>query len=214
LREELQARLLSGQSNEQIAMRLQLQPEHVEVYERLYFAVRDRLIAPSYIRIMAVGSYTGSPMYKLGVLWREHAFFRGSATLDWLVGVFRSLPACLQNRGIAAYTDRQLECPPLLRLAVRARTMRITPRNVVSAHRSVLRELDRIEQWESHSALTSDNQLTEILQTMDCSPTTTAAIPASPTHMSSEPEQTSSVHPKPRPLEKPTGKSKRPRKAA
>lgn len=45
----VEARLLAGQSNEDIALRVNMPPAGVEWYERIYYNVRDRLQATDYI---------------------------------------------------------------------------------------------------------------------------------------------------------------------
>lgn len=136
---ELKARLLADQSNEQIAARMQLRPEQVEAFERLHFAVRDRLAIPAYIVHRVIRRDTADPIDRLGMLWKEFAYAGGPLALDLLVDTFRSFPLEVQKTGIFAYASSQVECPTLVRQAVRIRTVTITPRKLLS-------ELNRLDE--------------------------------------------------------------------
>lgn len=148
--DELDARILAGQTNETIASRMPLTAAQVEAYERLLFAVRHMLATPSFIQHFAIGGNVRTP---LGSLWREYGYFHGQFTLEWMVGVFRQLPANLQQVGLRAYLSPLANCPAILKLLVRARTTKVTYKNLARFTRYLQRELARIENFESPGGL-------------------------------------------------------------
>jgi hypothetical protein len=87
---ELEARILTGQSDEDIAARLGLPPEVVGMYEALFFSVRHCLDAYLYIaeQVIGPGRWQGFRNEEVGSLWAACGYFGGVAVLDALVAAF------------------------------------------------------------------------------------------------------------------------------
>lgn len=87
---EVEARLLSGQSDNEIASRLRIAPHEVDLYERLFFDVRESLRAHDWIFGKAIGwPRPGQSDQELGRLWKSVGYFGGPSVLDWMIVLFR-----------------------------------------------------------------------------------------------------------------------------
>jgi hypothetical protein len=86
-RRELEARVLAGQSTCEIAARLDLTADVVEAYERLYFDVRDRLGAASYIMAVVIGHtlHDGFAVGDIDTVLKVYAYGYGPNVLDVLI---------------------------------------------------------------------------------------------------------------------------------
>jgi hypothetical protein len=84
---ELEARLLTEASYEEIAETMLLKPEDVELYEQLVFNVRDRLRSRSYVVNYAIGSHlhTGIGDFEYGLIWKVFAYGGGPLVLEALL---------------------------------------------------------------------------------------------------------------------------------
>jgi hypothetical protein len=84
---ELEARLLTTESWETVASKVGLTPLGVEYIEKLYFHVRDKFEATSWISHKAVRVWTIPPEAPefLGAYWRMLAFNAGPLVLDAVV---------------------------------------------------------------------------------------------------------------------------------
>lgn len=91
---ELEARLLAGSNNVEISLKLGLNPDAVQVYERTFFAVRDRLTLESWImhHVVGVNVHGGLQARHTETLWKLFAYFGGPHILDVLVTTFNRLP--------------------------------------------------------------------------------------------------------------------------
>jgi len=84
IKAELEARLLAGQSDEEIAGRLAASPKTVEYYEAWFYHVRDRLDAPGYLwHRLVLPLMEGEPSRE--VIWKLFAFLYGEKGLDELI---------------------------------------------------------------------------------------------------------------------------------
>lgn len=108
LRLELQCRILAGQSSDEIAARLQITPDVVETYEALFFHTTDRLAAPDWILLQAVGRrpFTGTTPPDRETLLRWLAYAGGPVVLDLV------LPHVLPEA--AGCRTRKVDQDPLL----------------------------------------------------------------------------------------------------
>jgi hypothetical protein len=84
---EIEARLLAGQSDDEIAGRLGVEAEVVLAYEKIYFDVRDKLESTDWIRFNAIGPglYQGFDPGDLELVWKVYAFHLGPLVLDDLI---------------------------------------------------------------------------------------------------------------------------------
>jgi len=81
---ELECRLLAGQSNAEIAAIMNLLEPMVETYECIFYNVRPRLYASSWVALSAIGTRkfttkTGEP--NIGIIARHFAYFGGEHVL-------------------------------------------------------------------------------------------------------------------------------------
>lgn len=87
---EVEARLLAGQSDEEIASRLGCDKAIIEYYEAWFYNVRDRLDRPSYLwHRLVLPLLDGEDTSKEGV-WKLFAFLGGAEVLDELIYEGRS----------------------------------------------------------------------------------------------------------------------------
>jgi hypothetical protein len=145
MQQELEARILAGQADDEIAARMDMQAVEVLGYEQLLFAVREKLAAPGYIVLLALGPDVGDPIQRLGRLWKELAYWRGPLVLDYFVEAFRRLPRELQACGIRGYLHSKSNCPPLVRLNIEVRELGAKSATLAKRRRRLLSRLERIE---------------------------------------------------------------------
>jgi hypothetical protein len=86
-RSEAEARILAGQSDEEIAKRLSLSAESVFWFEAAFFQVRDRLASRDWVILKTIGPgiWVGSP--DVWSVWKAVAYFGGVAAMDSLITV-------------------------------------------------------------------------------------------------------------------------------
>jgi hypothetical protein len=117
---ELEARILAGESDEVIGRQFSLQPEAVRWYEAIFFNVRDRLQAKSYITNHVIRLYQqgGNPGVNLETLWKWYGYWGGSRVLDAIVSNFAALPQPTDSNQVEQYFDEQLKQAIKYRAAV------------------------------------------------------------------------------------------------
>jgi hypothetical protein len=88
LRWAVEARVLADEPAEDIARKCNLLPGGVEAYENLFFDVRDKLGAESWVLCQAIGlnAHAGLTELDLGVRWKLVGYKRGPLALDALIG--------------------------------------------------------------------------------------------------------------------------------
>lgn len=88
----LEAYLVTGLSDEQVANRCKLTASIVSWYEAVFFRVRDRLDAQDYIggRIIGPGRWRGFREDELNRLWMTFGYFGGPILLDAFIDTFRA----------------------------------------------------------------------------------------------------------------------------
>lgn len=114
---EIEARLLARQSDHDIGIRCGVPPEVIESYERLFFAVRDRLGAQDFIMLYAVGLRFGDKVTEqdLGVLWRHTGYTGGPSVLDAMIPALREI----QRHGTGILRTAHLTEDDPIRLATK-----------------------------------------------------------------------------------------------
>lgn len=81
----LEARILAGQSDDEIAGKLGVDRRTVAAYEALFFNVRDRLDNPDYIMGAAIGTISATISHgNMEPLWKLYAYFGGPVMLEHL----------------------------------------------------------------------------------------------------------------------------------
>ena len=86
-RAEVEARVLARQSPDEIAAACRLDASVVELFEMLFFAVRDRLNSPSWIQHNVLGPKTWEPLQRddVGWTWRAFGYAYGPVAIDELI---------------------------------------------------------------------------------------------------------------------------------
>jgi len=109
---EVEARLLAGQGYDEVASRCGLDPEAVEAYERLFFAVLDRLGAEDFIVFSAMpGLSIGTGPPSVATLIRSFGYFGGPCVLDIIlhvVGIRTAPPGSEPDAELVRLTETAL----------------------------------------------------------------------------------------------------------
>lgn len=135
----MEARLLSGETDELIAESFQVMPEVVDYYEKLFFNVRDRLSAKSWIIKTIIGPAFRREPESDGMIssHMQHsalklfAYFGGPAVLDVMLTGLEEGPIPLNPEKAMKWVDHAFETTIKTRAATAARNMRIDKWNVM-----------------------------------------------------------------------------------
>lgn len=89
LRFEVQARILAGQTDDEIAARCRLTPSAVHWFEAVFFNVRDRLHARDWIvaRVIGPGLHRGFTEAEIGNVWMTFGYYGGPVALDVVLAI-------------------------------------------------------------------------------------------------------------------------------
>jgi hypothetical protein len=153
---EIEARLLAGQDNIEIADRLGLERGAIEAYEAVYFQVRDRLGQSDYIMASVIGPavYRGLRPDDLATIAKLYGYAYGPYFLDLLLHWLR-WPGTILPPGIEA--EDMIELEHSFELMIAARTLEVDQTNVLP----ILRLMPHVEaikrRWlvRDHSAVTA-----------------------------------------------------------
>jgi hypothetical protein len=128
LQSELEARLVAGQTSDVIADRTGLTADLIEVYETLYFEVKERLGASDWVVATVLGRryYEGTAEEDVDLIWKAVAYNLGPYALDALLEGLRH-PG---STPIPAARDPQLD--ELVKLYALVLTTPVTPENALS----------------------------------------------------------------------------------
>lgn len=87
LRYAIEARILAGQTPEQIAQLIGVEPEVIETYERVFFNVAEKLKNTDYIMTCVIGPsiHAGLSDRDYDLLWKLFGYLYGPAVLDSFV---------------------------------------------------------------------------------------------------------------------------------
>jgi hypothetical protein len=89
---EMEARLLTQESITDVALSMGTTPEIVELYERCFFNVFDRLASPGFITHQVFGPavHIGVNERPYDLLWKMYAYWMGSVMLDYVIYMFNA----------------------------------------------------------------------------------------------------------------------------
>ena len=109
-RAEVQARLLAGQTDRQIAARCKIRPKLVGSFEQLHFAVRHCLRATDYLQKQVVGScrWEGFKSNQVAEFWSLCALGGGVVAVDFFVGRLKDVLRPGDQPSLLAYFDRRI----------------------------------------------------------------------------------------------------------
>jgi hypothetical protein len=120
LRLEVEARLLAGQSDEEIGALCRLSPEVVHWYEACLFNVRDRLGSSTWVAARVIGMTF--PAGDIGPVLKHFAFTHGPVGLDLVLAVHFGLPlppaATAEFSQDRAYQEQRLRFLVRLNVAI------------------------------------------------------------------------------------------------
>jgi hypothetical protein len=149
---ELEARLLAGQADGEIAGRVGVEPDAVLAYERLYFDVREWLGCSDWIAFRAIGPglYEESLAVDLEMIWKSWGFFCGPRVLDALI---ESSPDEAGRRPTAIADPRRRD---LCDLAIAATMLPATAEYAMGLLRleALIREIELVEAGRSAAPVT------------------------------------------------------------
>ena len=134
---ELEARLLAGEPDRDIAGRVGLPPRLVALYHDVFCTCRDRLAASDWVMATFVGAgpTVGFAAGDLGGVWRWVGFVRGSRSLDVLIA------ATSQQPRSHAYSEAEVEAAR--RFAMAAQIPATTRPGALAALYGLARETER-----------------------------------------------------------------------
>lgn len=91
---EIQARILAGQSDDEIAARCGVSAGAVGWYEKLFYETRGSLQAHDWIVIRAIGPVfpRADPVPDLGAVWRSSGYHAGPLALEAVLAVSKNEP--------------------------------------------------------------------------------------------------------------------------
>lgn len=151
-RAEIEARLVAGQSDEDIAGKCHLPPEVVAAYETLFCAVRDCLNAHDYLvlHLVGFGPQGGSQEQAVGRFWAAIAIGGDPLVLDKVIEVFHTARLPGQSAGLGVYLRPDADVPRSLQAVVAS--------TVLPSTASVDKALERSHQLllEANAAVAPD----------------------------------------------------------
>jgi len=94
MRSEIEARILSRESVNDIAYRCATSPEVITAYEKLFFNVLDRIDRLAYIthQVFTAAAFQSIHERDYDLLWKMFGYFGGPHVLDVLITTFQSVP--------------------------------------------------------------------------------------------------------------------------
>ncbi len=143
---EVEARLLTGQTDADIGARCGLPPDVVKCYETVFFSVRSRLGARMWVcnQVIGDGPRRGFRDDELGLLWAAFGYHGGVPVLDALVNAFYATWRPTEPATIEIYFRD--ECPASLKMKAVIAAYSV-PSNVRTAMKftTLHRRLQKIE---------------------------------------------------------------------
>ena len=112
-RQILEARLLTGESDEEIARRFDIAPDAVNCYEKLFFNVRDRLHCSDWIYLTTLRRPAAGAANENGALtdeergfvYRRFGYYGGPLVLDAEISVLGPIEAPQRGENLGAWMD-------------------------------------------------------------------------------------------------------------
>lgn len=137
VRYELESRILTGQTDAEIAGKMQIPEDVVGEYSFWFFDVRDRLHLTTWIAREAIRRDPSGKLeqHDIGPLWRWIAFNYGPLALEEVLAAVD--PQTLQSQGIDAYCSRNARLDPSLKFLIFIERLHglESPRKLVRLHR-------------------------------------------------------------------------------
>lgn len=130
---ELESRLLANEETSSICSKLSLRPETVDIYEKVFFNVKDRLQNRSWIINCVIGRsiHVGLTDRDFDLLWKMYGLFSGKFMLDLVTG---KLGLKMQHAGSEAEALSMMREANEAQATMRASTaLAVTPINGFTA---------------------------------------------------------------------------------
>ncbi len=124
---ELEARILAGQPDDEIAQRLGTDADVIEAYEAIFFNVRPKLNNRGYVLHQAIGPAVarGLKDREVDAMWKLMGYLGGARVLDHLIGFVGNCPHPTNDAGVLDFFHRDHRQVLQMRSAVLARTAQI-----------------------------------------------------------------------------------------
>jgi hypothetical protein len=125
IRWEMEARLLTDQTYEQIGEAVNLTPESVELFEAIFFNVRDRVHNPSYITHMVFGKsiQAGLTERAYDTLWKMFGYWGGVHVLNCFLYRFNAPAKPDTPSGMFAFADDDVKLSQRMKALIAARAV-------------------------------------------------------------------------------------------
>lgn len=177
---EFEARILARQPANEIASRCCLATNVIEVYENLFFDVRDRLDTPSWITHQVLGPKTWQPLDRddIEFAWKVFGYQYGAAAIDELTTAVPQKD--LLQWGLDAYELAQSTLDNGLKLLISARRLPFVDEMSRSERRSLARLHQRLIDVDGAVAAFELNLKPEWSQVLDSLATTFAELRPTP----------------------------------
>lgn len=91
-RDEIQARILAGETDDAIGHRCALSPGAIGWFEKAFFCVRDRLAAGDWVAAIVLGGWRPYLRSDIGRVWKAMAHIGGPSILDLVMAVTQRRP--------------------------------------------------------------------------------------------------------------------------
>ena len=131
MRKTLEAYLLTGATDQELAETIGMTPETIRAYEALFFNVRDKLRYREYILNCAIGTQAiqrGIHGNETELLWKLYGYFYGVHFLQALTGNATAAPMhCSSASDVIAAAQDDAVSTLKLRAAVAAKTVGVNP---------------------------------------------------------------------------------------
>ena len=128
-RDELEARILAGQTDEEIAQRMRLEADVVGAYAGLFFVVRDRLQASAWIRTQAIDWQGVGTPFPLGQFLKYMAYHAGICILESLIPILQRIAAAILDGTLDTLRSHDRSVASVCR-AIQINSLEVTQDNV------------------------------------------------------------------------------------
>jgi hypothetical protein len=162
----VEARIVAGQSDEQIAALCSLSPETVQWYEALFWRIRDRLSARDWIAARVIGLRSGFTREQMGRLWCAYAYSAGPIVLGLVIAVTLDHPLPSYCRPRAGEDPRLYEVRLRLKTKLAVASMMMCTEADVEAVRKLYRAQLRLEKAVSGTSSGRDPRVEATLKVL------------------------------------------------
>ena len=127
----LEANLLTDRHITEIALRANMSHRAVQIYERLFFNVRDKLTKPDYILNCVIRPVldAGTADMTTDIMWKIYAYYFGEHVLSAVQSTVTNPARAQTVEGVGAVLRDDVVNTMCMQAAIAAKTLRVTDRN-------------------------------------------------------------------------------------